>query len=143
MTPSTPFDDFPSEPLQALTTATPDGTEMYAVCVDKNTGKILLELDMGRQDQPTSDQPASVIQRVEMSDLLAKAESAKTRQEKDLYYLRAAIQASQSDDPDQALSIVEKISTDQMKATAGTVVRLSVAMRAFAVLGFPACSVRD
>ena len=39
------------------------------------TGKILLERDMGRQDQPASDQPASVIQHVGMPDLLAKPDA--------------------------------------------------------------------
>ena len=39
------------------------------------TGKILLERDIGRQDQPTSDQPASVIQYVGLPELLAKADT--------------------------------------------------------------------
>jgi len=64
------------------------------------------------------------------SDLLTKAEGAKTPKERDQFYVSAALKASQGDDPEQAMSIIQKVSNPQMQESLGTVIRMQVAMRA-------------
>ena len=64
-----------------------------------------------------------------VQDLLNRAEKETLPQQKDMFYMMAAMRASQ-DDADQALSIVEKMSTDMARSAIGSSIRFQAALGA-------------
>ena len=76
------------------------------------------------------DRMNSAQQKASVPELLARADAAKTPQEKDGYYMSAALTATQGEDPEQAILILEKISTPGMDEPVGSLIRMWAASKA-------------
>ncbi|PYP90235.1 MAG: hypothetical protein DMF61_00570 [Blastocatellia bacterium AA13] len=81
---------------------------------------------------PDRDQMAEFFSQATVSELIDKAENAKTENEKGMAYLRAVFASLKDGDYDNSLALVEKMGNGEMKNEFSMIVRMFAAMAALA-----------